>query len=170
MIRLLRISHILTYMMARNEKGITARLWMAVLMSVAALLVNIFYIDPAFDHLPSIVPLYFTADGEIAEWGHRSLIDDYDDIRVAFFIIMSLIGCGICRAMGNTLLGKRVRLLVIDIANLIITTGISMTLVYIEIAHGDTTQKLSEHWEYAVMLFWLAILIYEYYTDKKHLK
>lgn len=157
-------------MIARDKTGIRVRLWMAVLMSVAALLVNIFYIDPAYDSLPSIVPITFTPEGDIATWGHRSIIDDYDDIRVAFFLVMSLIGWGICRYKKNSLLGKRIMLLVIDIANLVITTGVGMTLVYIEIANGVSDEKLSEEWEYSVMLFWLLILVIEYITDKKHLK
>lgn len=161
---------LMQYLVARSQTGITARLWMAVLMSVAALLVNVFYIDPAYDSLPAIVPIEFNADGEIDVWGHKTILDDYAEVRIVFFLSMLFIGWVISKAKGNTLMGQRMGLLVVDIANLIITTGISMTLVYIEIAHGDTTQKLSEYWEYSVMLFWILILIIEYATDKKHIK
>lgn len=161
---------ILTYLTARSEEGIKARLWMAVGMSAIALLLNFFYITPEFDRLPQEVPVLFDADGNITLWGHKSLIDDFAEIRTICFLIMAFIGWAICRYMGNTLMGKRIRLLVIDIANLAVTTCVGMSLVYIEIAQGDHSQKLSEEWEYAVMLFWIAILIIEYVTDKKHLR
>lgn len=161
---------IIMYLTARSREGINCRLWIAVVMSVAALLVNIFYIKEEYDHLPAIVPHSFDMYGEIAEWGHRSLISDYAELRIVFFLMMLIIGWVLCRMRGGSLLGQRIRLLVVDIANLVITTGISVTLVYIEIAKGDTTQKLSEHWENSVMLFWLLILVIEYITDKKHLK
>lgn len=161
---------LMSYLVARSQTGITARLWMAILMSAVALLVNVFYIDPAYDSLPTIVPIEFNADGDIAVWGHKTALDDYAGVRIVFFLSMLLIGWVISKAKGNTLMGQRMGLLVVDIANLVITTGISMTLVYIEIAHGDTSQKLSEHWEYAIMLFWILTLIIEYATDKKHIK
>lgn len=161
---------LMQYLVARSQTGITARLWMAILMSVAALLVNVFYIDPAYDSLPSIVPIEFDVDGEIDVWGHKTMLDDYAEVRIVFFLIMLVVGWVISKAKGHTLMGQRKGLLVVDIANLVITTGISMTLVYIQIAHGDTSQKLSEYWEYAVMLFWILILIVEYITDKKHIK
>lgn len=161
---------ILMYLTARSRVGINCRLWLAVVVSTAALLVNIFYIKEEYDHLPAIVPHSFDMFGEVAEWGHRSLISDYAEVRIVFFLIMLLIGWILCKLRGGSLLGQRIRLLVVDIANLVITTGISMTLVYIEIAKGDTTQKLSEHWEYIVMLFWLLILVIEYITDRKYIK
>ena len=161
---------ILSYLTARSEKGIKTRLWFAVLMSVAALLFNVLYISPQFEQLPQEVPLLFEVNGDVAEWGHQSMITDFAVHRAIFFIIMVFIGWAICRAMGNSLLGKRIRLLVIDIANMVVTTVVGITLVYMEIAKGDLTQKLSEHWEYAVMLFWIVIIIIEFVTDKKHLK
>lgn len=161
---------ILHYLTARSEKGIKTRLWFAVLMSVAALLFNVFCISPEFDRLPQEVPLLFDIEGNVAEWGHKSMITDFAGLRALFFVGMALIGCAICRFMGNSLMGKRIRLLVIDIANLVVTTCVGITIIYMEIAKGNHAQKLSEHWEYAVMLFWLVILIIEFVTDKKHLK
>lgn len=160
---------IMEYITARSEAGISIRLWMAVLMAVVTLLVNVFYVAPEFDLLPQEVPLLFDMYGDVAEWGHKSNINDYAEIRLAFFVIMSLIACAICKFKGNTLIAKRQRLLIIDIANLVIMTAVGMSLVYIEIAHGDLSQKLSEHWEYLVMFFWIAVFLIEYITDKKHI-
>lgn len=161
---------ILYYLTARTQAGIRVRLWMAVLMSVTALLVNVFYIKEEFDRLPQVVPVLFDMYGEIVGWGHRSLISDYAEIRTIFFLVMLLTGWVIYKAKGCTLMGQRLGLLVVDIANLVITTVVGMSLVYIEIANGDTTEKLSEHWEYAVMLFWMLTLIVEYFADKKHIR
>ncbi|MBQ0020612.1 MAG: hypothetical protein KBT39_08850 [Bacteroidales bacterium] len=161
---------ILEYLTARSEKGIKIRLWFAILMSVAALLFNVLCISPEFDRLPQEVPLLFDVEGNVSVWGHKSMITDFAGLRALFFVVMSFIGWAICRGMGNSLLGKRIRLLVIDIANLVVTTCVAMTLVYMEIAKGDLTQKLSEHWEYAIMLFWIVVFIIEFITDKKHLK
>ena len=161
---------ILTYLTARSEEGIRIRLWFAILMSVAALLFNVFFISPEFDRLPQEVPMLFDVNGDVAEWGHKSEIIDFAGHRALFFIVVSLIGWAVCRCMGNSLHGKRIRLLFVDIANLVVTTCVGMTMVYIEIAKGDLTQKLSEHWEYGIMFFWLVVLIVEYVTDKKHLE
>lgn len=155
---------------ARTQAGITARLWMAVLMSVAALLVNFFYIRPEYDVLPPIVPISFDMFGEIEEWGAKHIVYDYAEIRAVFFVIMLVIGYVIGRTGDGSLLRKRMRLLVVDIANLIITTVVNMTLVYIQIANGDNSEKLSEHLEFAVMLFWLLILVVEYKKDIPYLK
>lgn len=155
------------YLMARCEEGIRIRLWMSVVMAVGALLVNVFYIKPEYDHLPKIVPLFFDMAGEIAQWGDKTLLYDYAEIRIAFFVIMVLIGWALCKSKNNSLLGKRQRLLVIDIANLVILTGVGMTLVYIEIAKGESSEKLSEEWEYLIMFVWLVVYIYEYISDKK---
>lgn len=161
---------ILEYLTARTRAGINARLWMAVLMSVAALLVNVFYIAPQYDILPYTVPLFFDMYGNVAEWGNRSEINHFAEIRIGFFVVMLIVGWVIYKAKGCTLLARRAGLLAVDIANLIITTGISVTLVYIEIANGDNAQQLSEHWEYLVMSFWLLCLVVEYITDKRHIQ
>lgn len=158
------------YLMARSREGIKIRLWFAVGLAVISLLINLFYIKPEYDRLPQVVPVFFDMYGNIAEWGHRSMLNDFAEIRIIFFVIMLLVGWGCCKVKGGGLLGRRLQLLVVDIANLVIMTGVGMTLVYIEIAKGDETQTLSEHWEYTVMLFWLVIFIIEYVTDKPHLK
>lgn len=165
----MNIKKISKYITARSLVGIRVRLWMAVLMSVGALLINFFYIKPEYDILPPIVPLSFTMEGEIAEWGRRSLLSDYAEMRTTMFVIMLLAAWCIARTKGGALSRKRLGLLVVDIANLMITTGVNMTLVYIQIANGDNSEKLSEHIEHAVMLFWAAILLLEYWDDRKRI-
>ena len=165
----MKIKKFFNYFTARSMKGIKTRLWIAILTSVCALLINFFYIKPEYDILPPIVPLSFTMDGEITEWGHRSIISDYAEIRTIFFVIMLLIAWCIAKTKGGTLLRKRLGLLIVDTANLVITTGVNMTLVYIQIANGDGSEKLSEHIEHAVMLIWIAILIVEYWDDRKRI-
>lgn len=155
---------------ARSARGICIRLWMAVLMSAAALIYNVFFISPELAKLPMRVPVLFDIYGEVAEWGHKTELYDYAIYRSIFFVVMCLIGWAVCKAMKNTLHAKRIRLLIIDIANLVVVTVVGITIIYLEIAKGDLSQKLSEHWEYAVMLFWLIILGIEYVTDRKHLK
>lgn len=169
---MLNISLVETFLQcltARTPKGINIRLWMAATMAVAALLYNIFVISPQLANLPVKIPVLFDIQGEVAQWGHRSQVYDYAMLRTVFFAVMCLAGWGLCRAMGRTLHAKRLRLLIIDIANLVVTTVVAMTQVYIEIAQGDLSQKLSEHWEYAVMSFWLLVLVIEYVTDRRKL-
>lgn len=161
---------ILTYLTARSREGINCRLWSAVAMSVVALLYEVFFLQEEFDHLPDYVPLLFNLNGEIAEWGHKSMLDGFTEMRVSFFLVMVIIGCLVYVVKGRTLKAERVRLLIIDMANLVITTGVAMAAVYIEIAKGNSNEKLAEEWEYTVMLFWLLILVIEYITDRKHLK
>lgn len=60
---------ILTYLTARSREGINCRLWLAVSVSVIALLYEVFYLQEEFEHLPAYVPLLFDINGEIAEWG-----------------------------------------------------------------------------------------------------
>ena len=161
---------ILTYLTARSREGINCRLWLAVAMSVAALSYEVFFLQEEFDHLPAYVPLLFNLNGEIAEWGHKSMLNGFTEMRVSFFLVMVLIGCLVYVVKGRTLKAERVRLLIIDMANLVITTGVAMAAVYIEIAKGNHNEKLAEEWEYTIMLFWLLVLVIEYITDKKHLK
>lgn len=160
---------LLYYLTARSHAGIRVRLWMAVAMSVIALLFDFIYLQEEFDRLPEYVPLLFDLNGEIAEWGHKAMLDDLNETRLAFFLIMALIGWLVYVAKGRTLKAERLGLLIVDIANLVITTGVAMAAVYIEIAKGDISQKLAEEWEYAVMCFWLLTLVIEYITDRKHL-
>lgn len=91
-------------------------------------------------------------------------------MRVTFFLSMMLIGWLVYVAKGRTLKAGRAGVLIVDTANLVITTGVAMAAVYIEIAKGNSNEKLAEEWEYAVMLFWLLILVIEYITDRKHIK
>lgn len=157
---------ILKYLTARTQTGIRVRLWMAVLSAIAALLIDVFYIVPAYNSLPDEVPVLFDIYGKIAQVGDKSELGYYNVFRTAFFVIMTLIACGVCKYMGNTLYAKRIRLLIVDIANLAIVTGVSMALVYVDIAKGDLSQELAEEWEYIVMLFWMMILVIEFVTDK----
>ena len=161
---------LLYYLTARSHAGIKARLWMAVGMSVVALLFDFCFLQEEFDRLPAYVPLLFSVDGEIAEWGDKSMLDHFNEIRLAFFLIMVLIGWLVYLIKGRTLMAERIGLLIVDIANLVVTTGVAMAAVYMEIAKGDISQKLAEEWEYAVMCFWLLTLVMEYITDRKHLK
>lgn len=163
------IKKIAYYVTAQTPGGITARLWMAVVMSVGALLVDVFYLQSELQKLPTQVPLIFDIYGEIAEWGDKSALEGYTELRVAVFVILSLIGCAICKMKGCTLMAQRIRLIWVDIANMIVTTGVAMAAVYIEIAKGDFNQKLAEEWEYAVMFFWILTLVIEYIYDKKHI-
>lgn len=164
------VKKIVYYFTADTQTGIAARLWMAVLTSVAALLFNVFYLQVEFEQLPENVPLLFDINGKIAETGHKSMLNGYTEVRLAFFLIMVFIGWVTCKVKGGTLMAKRIRLLVIDIANLVITTCITMAAVYIEIAKGNGDEKLSEEWEYAVMGFWLLTLIYEFIIDKHRIQ
>lgn len=161
-----QLSHLLAYTVARHEKGIKVRLWMAVLSATAALLIDVFYIVPAYNSLPDEVPVLFDIYGKIAQMGDKSELGCYIVFRTAFFVIMTLIACGVCKYMGNTLHAKRIRFLPIDIANLVVVTGVGMALVYVEIAKGDLSQQLAEEWEYIVMLFWMMTLVVEFVTDK----
>lgn len=162
-----KIKGLLEYMTARSQKGITVRLWMAVAMTVCALLFEAFYLKDEFDRLPAYVPLIFDIDGNVVEWGHKSMLSGYVGLRGGIFIVMALIGWVICRVMGGTLMAQRIRLLFVDVANLLVTTGVSMAYVYIQIAQGSLDEKLEEEVEYAVMGFWLLTLVIEYITDRK---
>lgn len=168
-----RISGILKklvyYMTARTHAGIMARLWMAAGMSVAALLFDVFYLQDEFQRLPAYVPLLFDLNGNIAEWGHKSMLDGFTELRAAFFVIMALIGWLVYVVKGRTLKAERIGLLIVDIANLVVTTGVAMAAVYIEIAKGNHNEKLAEEWEYAVMCFWLLTLVIEFIADRKYL-
>ena len=163
------VKKIVYYFTANTQAGITFRLWMAVLVPVCALLFDVFYLQSQFDSLPAQVPLLFDVYGEVAQMGYKSALEGYTEARVAFFVIMVVIGVVICKVKGGTLMAQRIRLLVIDIANLVITTGVGMAAVYVEIAKGNVEEKLAEEWEYSVMIFWLLVLIYEYIIDRKHI-
>lgn len=164
------IKKIMYYFTANTKTGITFRLWIAMVLPVSALLFEVFYLQEEFESLPTQVPLLFDVYGNIAEMGDKSAMEGYTELRVVFFVIMVIIGWAICKVKGGTLIAQRLRLLVVDIANLVITTGVGMAAVYIEIAKGNLEEKLAEEWEYAVMTFWLLTLVYEYFWDKRHIQ
>lgn len=157
------------YMTARTHAGIMVRLCMAIVMSVAALLFEILYLQEEFQSLPDYVPLLFNLEGEIAEWGHKSMLEGFTEMRISFFLGMMVIAWLVYVLKRRTLKAERLGLLVVDIANLVITTAVAMAAVYVEIAKGDISQKLAEEWEYGVMCFWLLTLVIEYIADRKHL-
>ncbi len=158
------------FIVANTQTGITFRLWMAMLMPIAALLFDVFYLQEEFKSLPAQVPLLFDVYGNVIETGDKSAFEGFTEARVAFFLIMVVIGFVICKVKGGTLMAQRIRLLVVDIANLAITTGVGMAAVYMEIAKGNTEEKLAEEWEYAVMIFWLLTLVFEFIVDRKHIQ
>lgn len=163
------VKKLVRYFTANTQTGITFRMWMAVLAPVCALLFEVFYLQEEFQRLPTQVPLLFDVYGNVAEMGDKSSLEGFTEARVAFFVIMMIIGWTICKLKGGTLMAQRIRLLVFDIANLVITTCVAMAAVYIEIAKGNLDEKLAEEWEYAVMIFWLLTLIYEFIVDKRSL-
>lgn len=163
------VGKLMAYMIARTQAGINARLWMAVVMSVCALLFNVFFLQEEFDSLPDFVPIEFDAEGNISVWGSKTMLNGFSELRIAFFFLMILIAWVVCRLQGGTLMAQRLRLFIADIANLVITTGVSMAYVYILIAQGSHDEKLAEEWEYAIMGFWLLILLIEYVTDRPHI-
>lgn len=71
----------LEYITARTLAGIKVRLWMAVGMSAVALLINFLYVSQEFDRLPQEVPVLFDTDGNISLWGHKSMINDFAEVR-----------------------------------------------------------------------------------------
>lgn len=158
------------YMTARTHAGIMVRLCMAVGMSVVALLFDFFYLQDEFDRLPAYVPMLFNVDGDIAEWGDKAALDCFNEIRLAFFIVMLIIGWLVYVLKHRTLTAERIGLLIVDMANLVVTTGVAMAAVYMEIAKGNTNEKLAEEWEYSVMCFWLLTLVIEYIADRKYIK
>ena len=163
------IKKIAQYLTANTQTGITFRLWLAVLIPVSALLFDVFYLQEEFKSLPAQVPLLFDVYGNVIKTGDKSAFEGFTEARVAFFLIMVVIGWVICKVKGGTLMAQRIRLLVVDIANLAITTGVGMATVYMEIAKGNTEEKLAEEWEYSVMIFWLLTLIFEFIVDRKHI-
>lgn len=164
------VRRLMEYLTGRSQAGITVRLAMAMGMSVCALLFNVLYLQQEFDRLPAYVPLLFDIEGNVAEWGRKSQLNDFTAMRITFFLVMVLVGWTVCRVKGGTLMAQRIRLLIIDIANLVITTGISMAYIYVKIAQGALDEKLAEEWEYAIMGFWLLTLVVEYITDRKYLR
>lgn len=164
------IKKIAQYLTANTQTGITFRLWLAVLIPVSALLFDVFYLQEEFKSLPAQVPLLFDVFGNVIKTGDKSAFEGFTEARVAFFLIMVVIGWVICKVKGGTLMAQRIRLLVVDIANLAITTGVGMATVYMEIAKGNTEEKLAEEWEYSVMIFWLLTLIFEFIVDRKHIQ
>lgn len=157
------------YLTARTHAGIMARLYMAVAMSVAALLFEVFSLQDEFQRLPAYVPLLFNLEGEIAEWGHKSMLEGFTEMRISFFLGMMVIAWLVYVLKRRTLKAERLGLLIVDIANLVVTTGVAMAAVYIEIAKGNHNEKLAEEWEYSVMCFWLLTLVIEFIADRKHL-
>ena len=153
-----------------NEKGIRCRFWFAVLLSVIAIAVDTALVYSNYDYLPRTVPVLSDWDGVVQEWGPKTEFWQYEIQRIILLILCLIVGFLIVLLNPQSIIAKRTKCLLAETAMLIITTGVGISTVQLQLALGDYTQEISDYWEVTIMLGWFALSLVEYGFDVRKLR
>lgn len=149
---------------ATTEKGLRNRVWMAVILSVAATMIDYYFVYPNYSALPDRIPTMHDWDGAATQWGDKSVFLEFEIQRLFTFVFC----VGICWLMTHffkQFIVKRIACFFIETTMLCITTGVGISLVMLDIAMGDRSAHVSDYWEGVIMLGWLVIMLAELVGD-----
>lgn len=149
---------------ATTEKGLRNRVWLAVILSIVATMIDYYFVYPNYSALPDRIPTMHDWDGAATQWGDKSVFLEFEIQRLFSFIFC----VGACWLMTNffkQFIVKRIACFFIETTMLCITTGVGISLVMLQIAMGDHSAKVSDYWEGMIMLFWLVLMLAELISD-----
>lgn len=149
---------------ATTEKGLRNRVWIAVILSFAATMLDYYYVYPNYSALPDRIPTMHDWDGAATQWGDKSVFLEFE-IQRLFSFIFCVGTCWLITNFFNQFIVKRIACFFIEATMLCITTGVGISLVMLQIAMGDRSAKVSDYWEMVIMLGWLAIMLTELIID-----
>lgn len=154
----------------RNRKGMRNRLIIAVSLSVIAILVDSYLVYTNYEYLPSHIGTYYNWDYVATVTKPKSVFWNYELQRIAVLAVLVCAGWWIYVRNRASLIRFRIFALLAETANLIILTGVGISVIMLAISRGDTTSKVSDYVEIAVMYVWLVILLFEFFFDIRFLK
>lgn len=154
----------------RLRKGMKLRFVIAVALAVTAILVDSYMVYTNYDYLPSYVGTYYNWDYVATVIKPKSVFWNYEMERIAILLIFVGIGLVVYSRNKASLIRFRSLTFLAETANLIIMTGVGVSIIMLAISTGDTSQQVSDNVEFIVMIVWFAILLVEYIFDIRFLK
>lgn len=164
------IAPLSTALSGRNMKGIRNRIILAVVVSLIGIGIDTYLVFTNYDYLPSLIGTNYGWDYAASVVESKSVFWDYEVQRLVLLLIFVIVGWLIRRSDTTSIIRFRTFQVLAETANLIIMTGIGISIVMLYISLGDDSKKLSESLDCIVMLVWLGILIVEYIFDLKFLR
>ncbi|MCQ2059142.1 MAG: hypothetical protein MJY71_04835 [Bacteroidaceae bacterium] len=154
----------------RNRKGMRNRLIIAVSLSVIAILVDSYLVYTNYEYLPSHIGTYYNWDYVATVTKPKSVFWNYEMQRFVVLAVMVCAGWLTYSRDKASPVRFRVFTLLSEIANLIILTGVGISVIMLAISRGDSTKTVSDNVEFSVMYVWLTILLLEFFFDIRFLK
>lgn len=164
------IAPLSTALSGRNMRGIRNRIILAVVVSLISIGIDTYLVFTNYDYLPSLIGTNYGWDYAASVVESKSVFWDYEVQRLVLLLIFVIVGWLIRRSDTTSLIRFRTFQMLAETANLIIMTGIGISIVMLYISLGDDSKKLSESLDCIVMLVWLGILLVEYIFDLKFLR
>lgn len=149
---------------ATTEKGLRNRVWMAIILSIAATMIDYYFVYPNYSALPDRIPTMHDWEGAATQWGDKSVFLEFE-IQRLFSFIFCVGACWLMTYFFNQFMVKRIACFLIEANMLCITTGVGISLVMLQIAMGDRSAKVSDYWEGVIMLVWLLLMLVELISD-----
>lgn len=149
---------------ATTDKGLRNRVWMAVILSIAATMVDYYFVYPNYSALPDRIPTMHDWDGAATQWGDKRVFLEFEIQRLFSFIFTVGI-CYLLTTFFNQFIVKRLACFFIETTMLCITTGVGISLVMLQIAMGDRSAKVSDYWEGVTMLVFFIMMLAELISD-----
>lgn len=149
---------------ATTEKGLRNRVWMAIILSIAATMIDYYFVYPNYSALPDRIPTMHDWDGAATQWGDKSVFLEFE-IQRLFSFVFTVGACWLMTHFFTQFTVKRLACFFIETTMLCITTGVGISLVMLQIAMGDRSAKVSDYWEGVVMLVFLAMMLAELIID-----
>lgn len=149
---------------ATTEKGLRNRVWIAVILSVAATMIDYYFVYPNYSALPDRIPTMHDWDGAATQWGDKSVFLEFE-IQRLFSFIFTVGACWLLTNFFSQFMVRRVACFLIEVTMLCITTGVGISLVMLQIAMGDRSAKVSDYWEGVIMLVSIVLMLAELISD-----
>lgn len=152
-----------------SEKGVRNRLWVAIILSIVAILSDYLVLYPNYSALPDTVAFERDWHGAVTRWADKSVFLEFEIQRL--FVLIFSVGIGWLLAhFRKTFMAKRLACFIIEMTMLAITTGVGISAVMLEIELGNLDAHVSDYWELVIMLFWAVIMSAELLYDWSNIR
>lgn len=154
----------------RKLKGMKTRYVLAIVLAILSILVDAYFLYTNYNYLPSQIGTIYDGTDIALVKEDKAVLWDYELQRIVILIVSVVVGLLVRAVNRASIVRRRISLLLVETASLIIMTGVGISMVLLALSLGDNSQKLSNFFEVAVGLLWLAILLVEFRSDLKFLK
>ena len=154
---------------ANHPKGIRVRSRLAVICAVVFIVIDVIFVAYNYDYLPDIIPAFEDTEGIFIKAVEKSSYIGYDFQRLAILISAFIVAWAIKPCFKTDIIYRRVRCLILDIANLTIVSAIAMTMLELAIAKGES-KEISYSSQWIAFLFWVVVMASEFAFDLRKIR